>query len=258
MNILKNFGLGLALLIALVPMAWSSPSVAELLQKEDEIQDLSTTDFTSKVSLTQQKKDQGTKAFETILYRRDKTDNFLMIMIAPEADKGNGYLRTGDNMWMYRINTRTFQHINRDESISGTDSKTGDFEKRKLFEIYKAALDTGGKEVIAEEMLGKIPVYRFEIIGKVNDVTYPKKIYWVRKDNYLPLKVQDFSLSQTLMQSEYYPKWTTVEGRFVPLQMIFVDEFEKGNKTIVELSGITLQHLDDSIFTKAYLENLSK
>ncbi len=43
----------------------------------------------------------------------------LIVMSAPEAEKGNGYLRMGDNLWMYRRNTRTFQHINRDESIGG-------------------------------------------------------------------------------------------------------------------------------------------
>ena len=39
---------------------------------------------------------------------------------------------------------------------------------------------------------------------------------------------------------------------------MFIDEFEKGNKTVMEMSGISLKKLDDSIFNKAYLENLSK
>ena len=42
------------------------------------------------------------------------------------------------------------------------------------------------------------------------------------------------------------------------MKQLFVDEFEKGNKTIVEISGISTDKLDGSIFTKAYLENLSK
>jgi hypothetical protein len=39
---------------------------------------------------------------------------------------------------------------------------------------------------------------------------------------------------------------------------MFIDEFEKGNKTKVEISGISTEKVDDKIFTKAYLENLSK
>ena len=60
------------------------------------------------------------------------------------------------------------------------------------------------------------------------------------------------------METSFFPKWTEVEGRYIPLQMLFVDEFEKGNKSLLELSGISLQPIDNDVFTKAYLENLSK
>ena len=52
--------------------------------------------------------------------------------------------------------------------------------------------------------------------------------------------------------------YTIVDGRYVPVKQMFIDEFEKGNKTLVELSGISTKKLDDTLFTKAYLENLSK
>ena len=92
-----------------------------------------TTDIRAKVTLTQQKVNQGTKNIEMIYYRRDSDDSFLIVMSAPETDKGNGYLRVGDNFWMYRRNTRTFQHINRDESIGGTNAHAEDFEKEKTY-----------------------------------------------------------------------------------------------------------------------------
>src|SRR5262245_56383050 len=67
-------------------------------------------DFSAKVALAQQKVGQGVKNFETLFFRRDKDDEFLMVTTAPQSEKGNGYLRTGNNFWMYRQNTRTFQH----------------------------------------------------------------------------------------------------------------------------------------------------
>ncbi len=103
-----------------------------------------------------------------------------------------------------------------------------------------------------------MPVYKLEIKAKVNDVDYPKKIYWIRRDNYLPLKEESYSLSGALMQTAYYLKYTVVDGRYVPVNQMFIDEFEKGNKTMVEISNISTRKIDDSIFTKAYLENLSK
>lgn len=256
LNVLRIFFVFIQLLI-LSSDVFAAPAVTELMKRVEDIQTM-VSDVRARVDLTQTKTGQGTKKTEMIYYRRDSDDAFLIVMIAPETDKGNGYLRIGDNFWMYRLNTRTFQHINRDENIAGTDAHAEDFEKRKLTELYEPAKDASGKETVSDEKLGSIPVYKFNIRAKVNDVDYPKKTYWVRKDNGLPLKMQSFSQSGTLMQTAYYMNYTIVDGKYVPVKQLFIDEFEKGNRTLVEISGISTQKLDGSIFTKAYLENLSK
>ncbi len=228
-----------------------------LLKKMEALMDV-TSDIKANVVLTQQKTNQGIKKMEMIYYRRDADDSFLIVMTNPESEKGNGYLRAGDNFWMYRRNTRTFQHINRDESIGGSDAQGDDFEKRKLTEMYAITLDASGNEVISEEKLGSIDVIKLEIKAIVNDVDYPKKIYWVQKDTSLVLKEQSYSSSGTLMQTAYYRKYTMVDGKYVPVEQLFIDEFEKGNKTLVEISNISTKKLSNEIFTKPYLENLSK
>jgi outer membrane lipoprotein-sorting protein len=244
-------------LCALAGAASALPSVDKILTEIDENQRMGR-DVKARVVMTQKKAEQGTKVLDMMYYRRDSDNSFLITMTAPEAEKGNGYLRVGDNFWMYRKNTRTFQHVNRDESIGGSDASGEDFETRRLTELYKASVDDNGREKVGEEMLGKIPVYKVEVVAKMHDVSYPTKIYWVRKDNFLPLKEQGFAGSGTLMMTTYYLNYTKIGGRYVPVKQLYVDEFEKGNKTIVEISGISLEDVDDQVFTKAYLENLSK
>ncbi len=238
------------LILSALPLT-AAPEANYIMKQIESIQEM-TSDVRARVDITQTKTDQGTKKIELLYYRRDADDSFLIVMLAPESDKGNGYLRVGDNFWMYRRNTRTFQHVNRDESIGGTDAKADDFEMRKLTELYAPASG------VTEEMLGKIPVYRIEIKAKVNDVDYPRKIYWVRRDNFLPLKEQSFTQSGTLMESAYYMNYTMIDGRYIPIKQLYIDEFEKGNRSLVELSGISTARLDNALFTKAYLENLSK
>lgn len=242
-----------------ITQVWADVSALDAMKVMEELEDMGV-DITAKVKIVQRKPDQGDKVFESVYYRRDADDSFLIVMTAPDNEKGNGYLRVGDNMWMYRRNTRTFQMMNRDQSIAGTDANAEDFEKRKFRELYEPAVDDQGHEIFVEETLGKakIPVYRLEVKAKVKDVEYPKVIYWIRQDNFLTMKQEAYSLSGTLMETSYFPKWTTVEGKYIPLNMIFVDEFEEGNRSVLELSGISLQDIDDDIFTKAYLENLSK
>ena len=248
-----------ALLMAVCAAApvMAQPTIRDIMLKLEERQKM-TGDVRANVTLTQQKAGQGVKKTDMEYYRRDKDDAFMIVMTAPESEKGNGYLRTNDNFWMYRRNTRTFQHINRDEAVGGSDAHGDDFETRNLAELYGAALDKDGKEIIAADKLGEIPVWRFEVKATVKDVDYPKKIYWTRKDNNLILKEQSFSSNGTLMQTGYYRKYTQMGGKYIPIQQIFMDEFEKGNKTVVEISDLVLSRLDGTIFTKAYLENLSK
>lgn len=245
------FLLGLYFLSAGPALAQAVPSGETILRKLEQQQRFQS-DFRARVKLTQQKPGQGTKHFEMEYYRRDKDDSFLIQMLAPESDRGNGYLRVSDNMWMYRRNTRTFQHINRDESIGGSDAKADDFETRNLSEIYAP------HKSVSEETLGKIPAYRLEVKALVNDVDYPKKIWWVSKDQLLLLKEEAYSQGGTLMQTAYFLKYTQVQSRFVPIQQLFIDEFEKGNRTVVEISEIRTAALPASIFTKAHLESISK
>jgi outer membrane lipoprotein-sorting protein len=252
---MKN--LALLLLLCLPLPAAAESRVSKALKTIDANYRLKK-DIRADVTLTQQRAEQGTKIIDMAYYRRDGDDAFLIVMRAPENEKGNGYLRMGDNFWMYRRNTRTFQHVNRDESIGGSDAHGDDFETRKLDELYGPAAGPDGKEIFAEDLLGRVPVHRFELKAKVHDVDYPKQVFWTRRDNGLLLKQESYSASGTLMQTAYFLKFTEIEGRFVPVKQLIIDEFEKGNRTIVEISNIVPGALDDKLFTKAYLENLSK
>ncbi len=237
--------------------AASLPEVETILKTMDNNLQLNS-DGTAKVEITQQKVGEGVKVYKSIYYLRDEDDSFLIIMTEPEVEKGNGYLRVGDNFWLYKRNTRTFQHINRDESIAGSDASGEDFENRNYIDTYRAAIDDDGKEIISESQLGDIPVYRFELEAKIDDVSYPKEIYWVRQDNFIPLKSESYSLSGTLMQTSYFLKYTVIDGKYFNVKSMYIDEFEKGNKTLVNINNISVHEIEDYVFTKAYLESLSK
>jgi hypothetical protein len=161
---------------------------------------------------------------------------------------------------MYRRSTRTFTHIGRDEKIGGSNTSAGDIETRKFKELYKPALDTSGKEQISEETIGaaKIPVYRLEVTAKVNDVKYPRLVMWVTRDKYLELKRESYSLSGTLMETDLFTSYKEIDGRYVPLLQKYVDEIEKGRTSLLEITGVSFDKVDDYKFDKSYLESLSK
>jgi hypothetical protein len=255
---MRLFGLATAFILATGAL-WASPSIQEIIDYYDTNYQLRS-DMTAEARITTKDPEQGTKVIESVLYRRDRDDAFLIVLAEPETERGNGYLRVGDNMWLYRRTTRTFTHIGRDEKIGGSNTTAGDLETRKFKELYKPSLDSSGKEILSLDTIGsaKIPVYRLEVVAQVNDVKYPKLVMWVTRDKYLELKRESYSLSGTLMETDLFTNYKDVDGRFVPLLQKFTDEVEKGRTSLLEIRGIAFSKVDDYKFDKSYLESLSK
>ena len=261
-----KMALGLLVLLVLAPALWANPSVGEIIDYVDAKYQLRS-DMTAQARITTRDPEQGNKVIESVLYRRDRDDAFLIVIADPESDRGNGYMRVGDNMWMYKRATRTFTHIGRDEKIGGSNTSAGDIETRKFKDLYKPSLDASGKEIISAEAIEgvnkdgskwSIPVYKLEVVAKVNDVKYPKLVMWVTRDKFLQLKQECYSLSGTLMETDLYTSYKEVDGRYIPLLQKFVDEVEKGRTSVLEITGISFARVDDYKFDKSYLESLSK
>jgi hypothetical protein len=247
-----------ALFLALGPALGADPSVQEIIDRIDHMQEIKS-DITAQAKITSRDPDMGgTKISEGIYYRRDRDDAFLVIITAPDTDKGNGYLRVDDNMWMYRSKSRAFQHIGRGEKIAGSNATAGDMETRKFGELYQPARDDAGREKIEDTRIGRIPVYKIEVVAKVVDVKHPRLIMWLTKDKYLLLKQESYSLSGTLLEIAYFKNYKEVDGHYISLTSKFMDAVEKDNVTLFEIKGISFGQVDDTKFTKRYLENLSK
>jgi hypothetical protein len=96
------------------------------------------------------------------------------------------------------------------------------------------------------------------------DVAYPVVHMWIDRASGNPLKQQEFALSGRLMRTSYYPKWTKVFSPvkkadvFVAAEIRIFDEVEKGNHTTIVMRQVDLSPVDDSIFTKAWLEGRSR
>jgi hypothetical protein len=87
---------------------------------------------------------------------------------------------------------------------------------------------------------------------------------WLDKATGNTLKRQDFALSGRLMRTTYYPEWmkqfspSKKAEVYTPKEIRIFDEVEKGNSTTIVMQSVDLNSLDDSIFTKAWLESKSR
>ncbi|NOY09806.1 MAG: outer membrane lipoprotein-sorting protein [Spirochaetes bacterium] len=223
----------------------------QILKSIDKLSSFKDTDFSAVMTMISEDPENGMDKKVVQQFRRDKDDKFLMLIEKPDVQKGQGYLRIGDNLWFYDPESRKFSHTSMKENFSNTDAKHSDFGRSSLAEDYTVTGHTEGK-------LGKYDVYILNLKAKNNEVTYPYMKIWITKKLYLVLKASDYSLTRRLLRTSYFPRYAKVGNRYTPSVMIFVDNLVKGKKTQISIKDISIDKLPDSVFTKSYVERVNR
>ena len=226
----------------------TSPDFKAMLAKIDDINDFSGRDFTGVFTIVSEKPKEKQAVTQVRMFRRDVKDQFLMLLQLPEANKGQGYLKEGDNVWFYDPTSRKFNHSSMKEAINDSEAHNNDFNRRKITEDYDI-------QKTAEGTVGKIPVWIITLKAKTNEVSYDVVRLHIRKDRPLVLKQEDMSVSGRLMRTTLFPKYADVGGgKLFPSQMLMVDEVNVGEKSQITMTDLSTEPLPDKVFSKAFLE----
>ena len=209
-------------------------------------------DYSATISLLIEKPNKPKESIQYKIFERTDKDLMTIVQLFPEADKGNGFLRDGDNIWKYDPISRKYTHTSIKEALGDSDVKIDDVNQSKT-----RWRDNFNVAAFEEGTLGKYEVNIITLEAKNNEPAYAKVKYYIRKDIALTLKEEDFSGSDRLMRTILIPKYTKVPAGYVPTQMIMRDELNKGENTQEVISDLTFDTLPDRIFTKAYLEGLN-
>ena len=209
-------------------------------------------DYSATITLTIQKPGKAVQNLKYKVFQRTEKDLMTIVQLYPEADKGTGYLRDGDNIWAYDPISRKYTHSSLKDALGESDLNIDDVDQTKEDWRKNYAV-----EKFEESTLGKYPVYVVTLTAKTSKPAYAKSVFYIRKDIPLTLKEEDYSGSGRLMRTVLIPKYTKVPAGYVPTQMTLRDELNKGEQTSEEISDLNFNKLPDSIFTKAYLEGLN-
>jgi outer membrane lipoprotein-sorting protein len=244
----------LVALTALTAAAFASeaPDFKKLLAAVDANGDFGTADYSAVFTIVTQKPQEKDSVMQIKLFRRDENDQVVWIILKPDAQKGQGFLKVEDNIWMYDPESGKFSHSTMKEQIQNSKAKSSDLKRASYAEDYDVASWEEG-------MLGKYPVYMLSLKAKNNEVSYPTLKLSVRKDKPLVLKEEDYSLSDRLMRTMLYPpKYIEVGGKTVYSQILIQDELNKGEKSQLTISDVSIAKLPDATFSKAFLGQTSR
>jgi outer membrane lipoprotein-sorting protein len=246
-----------AAFLALASLPSAGDPGAALLAKVDSLLAFDK-DLCAEYAITQRSAAGAESKTVAVGYRRDRSEQYLMVILEPSADKGKGYLKSADNLWVYDPADGSFVFTSAKERFRNTTARNSDFARSSLARDY--AVQSSSK--------GKLASYDCDILtlkAKNDSVTFPMVKVWISQDG-LPRLYEDYSLSGTLMRTVAVPDYASLGGRYVAAKTVIQDNLKSmtvDGKTRYEqatilMSNPSLRDLPDSYYSKEYLERVSR
>jgi len=172
--------------------------------------------------------DQEVREKTMISYDKGR-DTAYAEFLSPARDKGVKYLKIKDNMWMYLPDVDKIIKISGAmlrQSMMGSDFSYEDaMESSKLLEKYTATLlrsetipvtfKTAANVAVTERRL----CYVVDLTAKVKDVTYYRRLVWVDKNLFVPVKEELFAMSGKKLKEMIMGDIKSFGGRHYPMYM---------------------------------------
>ncbi len=242
----------------LAPLSAQSREPSEILKSIDAQVSFLDQDFAAEYTITQEKPGQGSSVTKAAVFRRDRENKFLILILEPSADKGKGYLKIGDTLWIYDPVSRRFNVSSARNRFQNSNARNSDFTSSTLAKDYRITGESA-------EKLGVYDTKVYELEAVHNEVSFPFMKIWVDQNN-LVRKFEDYSLSRQLLRTVAIPTYQRIGERFIPAHVVIVDALQgrlvdgtfRNERTSITVAKPTLKALPDLIFTQAYLERASQ
>jgi hypothetical protein len=238
--------------IAQTSVSKNDPKAVKIVQALEDKQDLTGLDVTNLFTIVQKKEGESDRVLQIQIYRRDAADTFTLVFQFPASEKGKGYYRSKDDLFLYLPTTREFVYRNRKDDVGSTDIRADLFGKPQTFQQYWV-------NMAGTAMVSKWETDVVRLDSKKLDVSFPIQKWYVRRTDGLPVKVEAYSASETLLRTTYYLEYKEVtKGKFIFTKLLAQDELQKGQRTLLTNEGITVAKIRDYTFSKAFLEEQSR
>ncbi len=187
---MKNLIAGLASLLIALPLFAADPNASEILQKSEDILDISHSRVELELKVYREKQLRTTYRID--LKYLDSVSQ-LAETLYPPRNKGDKTLHVGDNTWLYLAKINKTMRVSEGNSFSNSDFSNLDLMKTNLSEDYTPAL-AGVEDVQGEK------AYKLDLRAKKEDVPYARIVYWIREKDFYPLQRDYYTSSGDLLK----------------------------------------------------------
>lgn len=230
----------------------------DLLKKADSLASYMDSDFSAEYTIVQDKPGQSRSTTVAGVFRRDSQEMYVIIIMQPAINKGQGYLKQGGTLWVYDPESRKFNTTSSSDKFQNTNARNSDFTRSTLAEDYRIVSGT-------DETLGRFKCRVLNLEAVTTEVTYPKMKIWISEDG-LVRKTEDYSLSGQLLRTSAFPDYHQIGNRFVPKSILFVDALLgatvngqfRNERTQITINKPSFSGLANSVFSKTFLETVNR
>ena len=230
----------------------------ELLAGVDSLASYMDTDFSAEYTILQDVPGQGVSRTVAGVFRRDSNETYVIVIMEPVNSRGQGYLKQGNTLWFYDPESRRFNVTARANRFQNTNARNSDFTRSTLAQDYRVI---SGEDVI----LGRFRCRLLTLEAMTTEVTFSRMKIWVCNDGLLR-KSEDYSPSGQLLRTTAIPDYHLIDGRYVPRQMVIVDELRGAlingtfvkERTQITVTGPSFARVADSVFSQVFLESVNR
>jgi outer membrane lipoprotein-sorting protein len=215
-------------------------------------------DFSAEYHIIQDVPGEGRSKTVAALFRRDRNTIYTIIILEPERDRGQGYLKQGDTLWMYDPDSGRFNTTSSRERFQNSNARNSDFTQSTLAKDY---------EILSIESvrLGRFDAYLYELESDKKGVTYPYMKAWITDDGRI-LKTEDYSRSRQLLRITAVPDYQPLGTKQIPEKVYIIDMLEGAyidgefvnERTIITIKRPSFESVPSSVFSKTFLERMSR
>ena len=236
----QRFRAGLVLVLVLFGMTGLGAQgldTSSILEQIDAAANFDNTDFSAEYTIVSQRPGEERSVTQARLFRRDRNDQFVLLILLPEVQRGQGYLQIEDNVWFYDPEARRFERTTLQENVQDSDAQNADFNQLTYADEYRVVDYERGT-------LGRFDTWILDLAATSDDATYASTRIWVSVESPIVLKEENFSVNGRLMRTLFFPRYVSVGGRFLPSQILIVDNLNEGEQTQVTLADPSVAQID--------------
>lgn len=177
----------------------------------------------------------------------------LIVIESPRREKGNKTLKIGNEMWNYLKNTETTIKVPPSmmlQSWNGSDFTNDDLVRESnLRKDYT-------QKILGEEKIENADCWKIQLIPNPNaPVVWGKLIYWVRKADYIPARIEYYDEKGIVKRYMEFTDIQIMDGRNIPTLWRMVSKTKEGHSTEFKILNMEFnKDISSKIFSFSELE----